>query len=171
MIDLRTIVVIILTLVFAAHGLGRPLPFDTSDFVVFVSGMTLFACYLYCVRTLIRLPIAIVITIRRVQHARHQYKLSRIESMRDGYTRGFLDTRRWTVEPLALVDRVTVCVATLLATLPGLGMLAVTLGGYVGLALLIVLYLMRGTFGWLVEDKLDNPVQPGLQLPFINRRD
>ncbi len=171
MIDFRTVIVVVLTLAFADLGLGRPMPFDSSTVIRLVSGLALFGSYLYFMRTLIRLPFAIVITIRRTRYAQLQYKLKGIESLRDGYARGFLDTRRWTVEPLAIVDRMTVCCATLLVTIPGLGMLLLTLGGFMDMALLLVLYLMRGTFGWLVADKLDHAVQSPLQLPFINRRD
>ena len=171
MIDFRTLTAVILTLAFARLGLGRDLPFDSSNAVTLIGDAALFIGYLYLIRTLARLPVAIVITIRRTRYARSQYKLHGMESLRDGYTRGFLDTRRWTVGSLAVVDRVTVCIATLLATIPGLGQLLVTLGGFVGIALLLVLYLMRGTFSWLVADRLDSPTQSSIQLPFINRRD
>lgn len=170
-IDLRTLTAVVLILAFAHAGLGRELPFDTSSGVTFISQVALFASYLYVMRTLIRLPFAVAITLRRTRYARQQYKLSGIESLRDGYTRGFLDNRRWSVEPLALVDRVMICTATLLVTIPGLGGLLVTLGGFLGMALLLVLYLMRGSFGWLVADQLESPVQSSIQLPFINRRD
>jgi hypothetical protein len=171
LIDLRTLVAVILTLAFAHLGLGRDIPFDTSNAVTFISDVALFASYLYLIRTLIRLPVAIVITVRRTRYAQQQYKLRGLESLRDGYTRGFLDTRRWTVGSLALVDRVTVCVSALLATIPGLGRFITSLGGLIGIALLLVLYLMRGTFSWLVADRIDSPTQSSMQLPFINRRD
>jgi len=169
--DLRTLAAVILTLAFTHLGLGRALPFDTSNSVELISTIALFVGYLYLMRTLIRLPVAIVITIRRTRYAQRQYKLNGVESLRDGYTRGFMDTRRWTVEPLALVDRVMICIATLLATIPGLGSLLVTFGGFLGIALLLILYLMRGTFSWLVADRLDSAVQSSLNVPFINRRD
>ncbi len=169
--DLRTLVAITLTLAFAHLGLGRALPFDSSNSMELISTVALFVGYLYLMRTLIRLPIAFVITVRRTRYAQRQYKLSIVESLRDGYTRGFIDTRRWTVEPLALVDRVMICIATFLATIPGLGGFLVTLGGFIGIALMLVLYLMRGTFSWLVADRLDSSVQSPLQMPFINRRD
>ena len=171
MIDLRTIAAVILTLAFARLGLGRDLPFDSSNVVVLASDIALFAGYLYLMRTLVRLPVAIVITVRRTRYAQSQYKLRGMESLWDGYTRGFLDTRRWTVGPLAVADRTAVCVVTLLATIPGLGQLVVMVGGFIGIALLLVLYVMRGTFSWLVADRLDSPTQSSLQLPFINRRD
>jgi hypothetical protein len=171
MIDFRTLTAVILTLAFARLGLGRELPFDSSNAITLISNIALFTGYLYLIRTLVRLPVAIVIALRRTRYAQNQYKLRSRESLWDGYTRGFLDTRRWTVGSLAMVDRVTVCVATLLATIPALGHLVVTLGGFLGIAILMVLYLMRGTFSWLVADRLDSPTQPSMQLPFINRRD
>ncbi len=171
LIDLHTLVAVILTLAFTHLGLGRDLPFDSSNVVALISDVALFAGYVYLMRTLIRLHVAFVITLRRTRYAQDQYKLQGVESLRDGYTRGFLDTRRWTVGSLAVVDRSTVCISVLLATIPGLGLFVVTLGGFIGIALLLVLYLMRGTFSWLVADRLDNPTQSSLQLPFTNRRD
>src|SRR5690349_18408187 len=112
MMDFRTLIAVTLTLAFAHLGLGRELPFDSSNLVAFISDIALFAGYLYLIRTLVRLPVAIVITIRRTRYAQQQYKLRGIESLRDGYTRGFLDARRWTVGPLAVIDRSTVCIAT-----------------------------------------------------------
>lgn len=171
MIDLHTLAAVILTLAFAHIGLGRVLPFETPDVLTFVSQITLFASYLYLLRTLVRLPFALVITVRRTRYALRQYKLNAVESLRDGYTRGFLDTRRWTVQPLANIDRIAVCIITLLATLPGMGRFLVTLGGLIGMALLIVLYLMRGTFSWLVADRIDSSPQTTASFPFIRSRD
>ena len=170
MIDLHTLSAVLFIFAFARLGLGRDLPFDTADAITFASQIVLFAAYLYLLRTLVRLPVALVITFRRTRHALRQYQLGRMESLRDGYTRGFLDTRRWTVQPLALIDRVTVCIAALLATLPA-GRLLVTLGGIIGIALLLVLYLMRGTFGWLVGDSINTSIQPTASFPLIRTRD
>lgn len=127
----------------------------------------LFAGYLYAMRTVARLPFALFITFRRIRYAQRQYGLTRRESWREGYVRGFMDTRRWTVGPLALVDRLTVFGATLLATTPGLGNVLLALGGLVGLALMLVLYLLRGAFSWLVEDDLGRGVKQTANLPFI----
>lgn len=171
MIDLHTLAAVILTLAFAHIGLGRVLPFDTTNPITLISQVALFASYLYLMRTLVRLPFALVITVRRTRHAIRQYKLGRMESLRDGYTRGFLDTRRWTVQPLSLIDRITVCCVTLLATIAGLGQFLVTIGGLIGIALLLVLYLMRGTFSWLVADQFTSPLQPAASFPFIRSRD
>ncbi len=171
MIDLHTLAAVVLTLAFARIGLGRVLPFETTDTITLISQVALFASYLYLMRTLVRLPFALVITVRRTRHALRQYKLSRMESLHDGYTRGFLDTRRWTVQPLSLVDRITVCCVTLLATLPGLGQFLVTIGGLIGIALLLIIYLMRGTFSWLVADHFSTPLQPSASFPFIRSRD
>lgn len=170
MIDLHTLAAVLLIFAFAHLGLGRELPFDTASAITLASQIVFFAAYLYLLRTLVRLPIALVITIRRTRHALRQYQLGRMESLRDGYTRGFLDARRWTVQPLALIDRVTVCVATLLATLPA-GRLLVTFGGILGISLLLVIYLMRGTFGWLVADSINTSLQPTASFPFIRTRD
>jgi hypothetical protein len=134
--------------------LGRDLPFDTTAPLPFIISLVLFFGYAYLFRTLARLPFALVITLRRTRHARQHYGLNLRESLRDGFVRGFLDNRRWSAGPLALVDRLAVFAITLLATTPFLGQVLVKLGGALGIGLLLVLYLLRGSFSFLVEDNL-----------------
>jgi hypothetical protein len=171
-IDLRTLLAIVLTLTLASAGLGRDLPLDASAPLPFVTSTLLFVGYLYLCRTLVRLPFAIVIAVRRAVHAREHYQLDARESLRDGFARGFLDTRRWTVSPLALVDRLAVFGFTLLATVPLLGALLVIVGGMVGLSLMLMLYLLRGNFSFLVDDNIrDNSSANSFALPFLKTRD
>ncbi|MEZ4670415.1 MAG: hypothetical protein R3E39_21115 [Anaerolineae bacterium] len=168
MMDLRTVVAVIITLTIAYAGMGRTLPFDTSAPVPLVAGIMLFVGYLYAARTVVRLPFALVITIRRTRYAQREYGLVGIDRLREGYVRGFMDTRRWRVGPLALVDRLTVFAATFVATLPTVGSVLLTLVGLMGLALLLIVYLLRGIFGWLVEDELGSGrVKQSMNLPFI----
>ncbi len=118
------------------------------------------------------MPVAFVITIRRARYARQQYGLGRLESLRDGLARGFLDTRRWTTGQLALLDRLMLFVGVMLATLPYLGLFLVNISGVAGLSLLIILYLFRGNFSFLVDDNIhDDAVQRGALLPFLKTRD
>ncbi len=169
LIDLRTLFAIVLTLTLASFGLGRDLPFDTGAILPFIVSLALFFGYVYLFRTLVRLPFAIVITIRRTRYARQHYGLDNRESLRDGFARGFLDNRRWTVGPLSLIDRLAVFAITVLATTPFLGDLLVKLGGIVGIGLLLILYLFRGTFSFLVDDNIrDANVS---SLPFLKTRD
>ena len=94
-------------------------------------------------------------------------KLTR-ESILDGFYRGFLDRRRWAVGQLALLDRVVLLGAAWLAVTPFLGVLLVNLGGLVGIALMLVVYVMGGTFSFLVDDSPDG--QGRVPLPFLNIR-
>jgi len=172
MLDLRTVFAITLTLTLASAGLGRDLPFDTSSLFTIIASLALFFGYCYLFRTLVRLPFALVITIRRTRYARQHYGLDRRESLRDGFARGFLDNRRWTVGPLALVDRLALFAIVLLATMPFLGLFLVRLGGMVGISLLLILYLFRGTFSFLVDDNLrEHSPSSSLSLPFLKNRD
>ncbi len=150
--EFRTLLAVAFTLTFTYAGLGRALPFETGGFALLAAGVTLFAAYLYLARTLVRLPLAIVIMIRRTRYARRHYGLNGRESLRDGFARGFLDMRRWTVGSLALIDRLALVGFTLAATTPSIGRALVLLGGFGGLALLLILYLVRGTFSGLVDD-------------------
>lgn len=166
--DRRTLLIILITLTLTTLGLGRDIPFDTTAPAAFVFTLTLFIAYLYFCRTLVRLPVALVITIRRARQAHQKYGLDSRESLRDGLARGFLDTRRWSVSPLSLMDRLSVVGFTLLATIPFLGVFLVRFGGFCGLALLLILYLIRGKFTLLVEDNLDSSAYQAASLPFIN---
>src|SRR5215813_5263694 len=130
MADYRTLLAITLMLTFAAVGLGRDLPFDTNSLISFAESLVLFLGYLYLSRSLVRLPFALVIMVRRARRARTQYGLNGRESLRDGFVRGFLDTRRWTVAPLATIDRGVVVGLTLLSTTPYLGLFLIRLGGF-----------------------------------------
>lgn len=168
---MRTLFAIILTLVLAYSGLGRELPLDTSAFVPFAASLLLFVGYLYLMRSLVRLPFALVITVRRFRYARSRHGLNTRESLRDGFIRGFLDTRRWTVSPLASIDRLAVVGFTLLATTPYLGLFLIRLGGLAGILLLLILYLFRGTFSFLVEDSLQADSRWSASLPFLKTRD
>ena len=87
MIDLRTVLAAILTLTVTYAGLGRPLPFETSALLPFGASVLLFAGYLYAVRTVARLPFALIITFRRIRYAQQQYGLTGVESWREGYVR------------------------------------------------------------------------------------
>ncbi|MBL8160626.1 MAG: hypothetical protein JNJ61_01475 [Anaerolineae bacterium] len=172
LVDARTCIAVALTLALTYTGLGRPLPFATDAPIAFAAGLLVFAAYLYLFRTLVRLPFALVITAQRARYAYRKYGLDRRESLRDGFVRGFLDTRRWTVGPLALIDRLAVIGLTVLATLPGLGLLLVRLGGMVGIALLIMLYLLRGRFALLVDEHTNGVLtQQGTSLPFLRTHD
>jgi hypothetical protein len=100
-----------------------------------------------------------------------QYGLNRRESLRDGFVRGFLDTRRWTVAPLVSIDRLAVVGFTLLATIPYLGVFLVRFGGLLGIAVMLILYLFRGSFSFLVEGGLQRDTRWTNSLPFLKTRD
>jgi hypothetical protein len=172
LVDARTVAAIAFTLALTHTGLGRPLPFPVDAPASLAAGLLLFTAYLYLFRTLMRLPFALVITAQRARYAYRKYGLDRRESLRDGLVRGFLDTRRWTVGSLALIDRLAVVGLTVLATLPVLGMLLVRLGGLVGIALLLILYLLRGRFALLVDERTNGLLtQQGTSLPYLRTRD
>jgi hypothetical protein len=166
-----TLLAIILTLTLAYSGLGRELPLDTSAPLPFAASLMLFAGYLYLARSLVRLPFALVITLRRARFARRKHGLDRRESLRDGFVRGFLDARRWTVAPLVSIDRLALVGLTLLATTPYLGLFLVRFGGLLGILLLLILYLFRGTFSFLIADSLQADSAWSASMPFLKTRD
>jgi hypothetical protein len=168
LLSLRTIVAITLMLVLATLASGNPWPFDASSPPVLVTDLALFAGALYLVRTLIRLPIALALLIRYAIQSRRRRGMSRRESLLDGFYRGFLDRRRWTVGQLALLDRLGLLCAVWLSVTPVVGTLLVKIGGLIGIALMVVVYLIGGTFSFLVDDSSEG--QNRLSLPFLNIR-
>jgi hypothetical protein len=156
---------VMFTLVLGTTALGRALPFATHAPIPFAIDLTLFVGYLYFVGTLFRLPFALVITVRRARHAQQRYGLSRRESLRDGFARGFLDRRRWYVGQLAMLDRFALIAITLWATTPYLGVFLVKRGGLLGILLMLIVYLTTGTFSFLLSD---TPDARTAALPFLD---
>jgi hypothetical protein len=171
MLDFQTLFAALLTFTLAYFGLGRDLPFDTVGLAPLVSSLILFIGYLYLTRSLVRLPFALVITVRSARRAARQYGLNRRESLRDGFVRGFLDTRRWTVAPLVSIDRLAVVGFTLMATTPYLGVFVLRFGGLVGIAVMLILYLFRGSFSFLLDHSLRRDSRWTSSLPFLKTRD
>jgi hypothetical protein len=168
LVDPRTALAVIVILTLANAGLGRDLPFATNALVPFLVDLVLFVGYLYLARTLFRLPFALLIAVRRARLAQVRYGLSLRESLRDGIVRGFLERRRWNVGQLALLDRLALFLITLESTTPMSGVLLVKLGGIFGLALMLIIYLMTGTFSLLLDDSRNSsPVS----LPFLDVQD
>jgi hypothetical protein len=155
-------------LVLASFATGYRLPFDASSRQQFVVDLAQFAGALYLVRSLVRLPVAIALMIRFTILARRRRGMSRRESLFDGFYRGFLDRRRWTVGQLALLDRLVMLGAVWLSVTPYLGVLLVRIGGLIGIALMLIVYLMGGTFSFLVDDPPDG--RERFSLPFLHIR-
>jgi hypothetical protein len=86
LVDPRTILAVSLMLVFASFGLGRDFPIATHNPLAFFTDLVLFAGYVYLMRTLFRLPFALVILYRRARYAHDQYRMDWRESMADGLT-------------------------------------------------------------------------------------
>ncbi len=165
LISSRTLVAVVLILVLANFAPGYALPFDTSSVFAFISDLALFTGYVYFARTLLRLPIALAITIQQARQSRGRRGMGWREGLLDGYYRGFLDRRRWRVGQLARLDRLGLLVIVLLSVRPALGVLLVKVGGLFGLALMLVVYLMTGAYSFLLDDSQDR-----LSLPFLNIR-
>ncbi len=152
----RAVAAIALMLVLANLAFGYPWPFDASSLSALITDLALFAGALYLVRTLIRLPIAIALMIRYAVQSRRRRGMSRRESVLDGFYRGFLDRRRWTVGQLALLDRLVLLSAVWLSVTPSIGILVIKIGGLIGIALMLVVYLIgggRSAFWWMIRQK------------------
>jgi hypothetical protein len=162
----QTVVAVALMLVLTHFAFGYPLPFDTANPTAFVTDLSLFVGYIYLSRTLVRLPIAFVISIRGARESHQRHGMNWRDSLFDGFYRGFLDRRRWAVGQLARLDRLALLLMVMGSLTPGLGLFLRTLGGLIGLALMLVVYLMTGTFSFLLDDSRSGEGR----LPFLNIR-
>ncbi len=151
-LDIRTIGAAGLTMALAHIVLDYPLPIDFSGVLPILRSLALFIGYLYLMRTLFRLPFAVVIVIRRTRYAQQHYQLSWRESLSDGFTRGVLDRRRWTKGTLALLDRLALLAFIVVSAHPRTGILWVTLLGMIGILMMVIAYLISGTFNFLLGD-------------------
>lgn len=170
MIDLRTPLVILLTVVLCTFTLGYDFPIRLGSMDTALIDLTLYVGSVILLRTLLRLPFVVVITRRRTRYAMQTYGMSRREALMDGYLRGVADRRRWTVGMLAQVDRFALLVMAYLTTVPGLGRVLVQLGGLFGLLMLILIYLITGKFALLLSDDLDGRSQNRTVNPIIDTR-
>lgn len=168
LISPRTMLAIAVIFALTTLAFGYSLPFAGDSPQQFLTDLLLFIGYIYLARTLVRLPIALLLLVRYALQSRRRRGMGRWESVLDGYYRGFLDRRRWTVGQLALLDRLALLVIVWLSVTPFIGTLLVKIGGLVGLAFMLIVYLMGGTFSFLLDDSPDG--QNRLSLPFLNIR-
>ncbi len=164
----RTLFAIAIIFVLTTLAFRYPLPFAADSPQRFLTDLLLFIGYVYLARTLVRLPIALMLMVRFTLHSRRRRGMGRWESVLDGYYRGFLDHRRWTVGQLALLDRLALLGIVWLSVTPAIGTLLVKIGGLVGLALMLIVYLIGGTFSFLLDDSRDG--EGRVSLPFLNIR-
>ncbi len=145
-----------------ANGLyGYPPPVDLSSLGGAVMSVTVFVGYLYLVRSLVRLPLAITGFRSRYRHARETYGLERNGALADGFLRGFMDRRRWDNPTLATLERALFMLAVWWACQPDNVAMARGIG-VLGVLLLVFLYMGAGSYRGLVDDGI---APPGRRLP------
>lgn len=137
-----------------ANGLyGYPPPVDLGSVQGAAVSVTLFIGYLYLVRSLVRLPLALTGFRTRYRHARQTYGLERNAALADGFLRGFMDRRRWDHRLYAMIERALFVLAVWWACQPGNAGAARGLG-VLGVLLLVLLYMGAGEYRGLVDDGL-----------------
>lgn len=168
-VDWRQVGAVLLMLALTSSGYGYALPFDTSNPVRFGVSAVLFVGYLYAARSLFRLPFAVQLAVRRYRHAKQHYNLAGRAALLDGFYRGFLDRRRWQSGVLAVVDRLLLLLIVLMACLPVIGGLLVNLGGLLGAAVMLLLFIYTGRFALLVDDGMSDDSNPFGNIPNLRR--
>ncbi len=145
---------LVMALANGLYGYPPPVNLDTPTQAV-LSGL-LFVGYLYLIRSLVRLPLAIQGFRVRYRHARKAYGLERNGALADGFLRGFMDRRRWDRPLYAMIERALFVLAVWWACGPRNAGIAQGLG-VLGVLLLVLLYMGSGGYRGLVDDGLTPP--------------
>lgn len=172
--DRRTVAVVLITLVLFSLLPGFVFPFNTDSVRDLFVDLVLFTGYLYASRTLLRFPLALGIGLWHTRRAfacalRHYERLWRIPMKPPEW--GFdeagsswkgialclvveiVDQHKWR-GILAFLDRVWLVITTASATVPEGGQAAMRAGGLAGLLFMILVYVVGGTFSFVLEDAL-----------------
>lgn len=166
LVEQRTVIVVLMTATLGSlFGLNFPL--NTDNILRAFIDLVYLTGYLYLARSIIRFPIAFGIGIRNAIRRQRQV-LSRYENIdTDVKIRGkwvslerpliFLvsltDQNIWKGW-LGFVDRLALIGITVIVTLPTIGQLLMATGGTIGIALMLLIYLIVGSFSFVVEDAL-----------------
>ena len=167
-IDWRTVVIIGVIIVIVGVGADRRLPVSTDSVDTLVIDSGLFVMALYFWRSAVRLPIALVIFLRRMRYALTTYGMGRREALFEGYTRAFRDRRRWRAGPLAMVDRLALVVIVMLMAGAGADSALVEIGGALGGLLLMLVYIYTGRFAFLLGEAPEGSDPAERRLPYID---
>jgi hypothetical protein len=150
--------VVLFTVVLAAGFPGFAIPIDTTDARQLFLDLILFTGYLYAARTLFRLPFALGNGVHHgiggiAEISRYYGDATLIKRFRS-FMRGFVDGllgRYFWQGSLGVLDRLGVIGLAFAATLPQLRPYVLILG-ISGLVFLLLLYVLRGTFCFVLED-------------------
>jgi hypothetical protein len=162
----------VLLVMVLANGLyGISLPLDLSSVSGFVVSTVVFIAYVWMMRTLFRLPFALRWGWVRYRHARDNYDLEKYGALLEGYYHGFRDIRRWEGRLLSVLDRTVFVMIVWYACQPGIGRTIATGIGFLGVLVLVLLYMTTGSFALLLEDPFASGGRSFGNFPNLRRPD
>jgi len=170
LVDQRSVIVVLMTATLC-HILGLSFPLHTDNILLAFIDLVFLTGYLYLSRSIIRFPFAFFIGIKRTVKKEYDvlrkyyddgypsFAFVRIRGDRRDSRRIFtflvtlIDQDIWKGY-LGFIDRLSLITITVLVTLPMLGQSLMTIGGSIGIAMMLLIYLLGGTFSFIVEDAL-----------------
>jgi len=166
LVDRRTIIAVLVTLVLCNLLFGFAFPLNTTNVLDLFLDLAFFTGYLYVTRTVFRLPIAISLAFKSAWKRRqyYSYAIQYRGSIKEWWTRlkkilpeyflaELLDQKIWR-GLLGFLDRLVLLGITVLATIPNYGIVTVRTIGAIGLGCMLVVYLFGGSFTFMLKDAL-----------------
>lgn len=171
LVEQRTVIVVLMTAALC-HILGLNFPLHTDNILLAFIDLVFLTGYLYIGRSIIRFPFAFSIGMKRA--IKKEYEVLEKYDDEHGYSPFYVRNRKGEIRDsrriftflttlidqdiwkgyLGFIDRLILIAITVLVTLPTIGQSLMTLGGSVGIATMILVYLVSGSFSFIVEDAL-----------------
>lgn len=169
LVEQRSVIVVLMTATLC-HLLGLNFPLHTDNIMRAFVDLVFLTGYLYIGRSIVRFPIVFCIGIwnaikknyeilERYQNDSRTAFYVKIKNqwvdLRRVYVflASLVDQNKWKGF-LGFIDRAILIVITVLVTLPKSGQNLMIIGGGIGIASMLLIYLIGGSFSFIVEDAL-----------------
>lgn len=172
LVEQRTVIVVLMTATLCSI-LGLNFPLHTDNILLAFVDLVFLTGYIYIARSIVRFPFAFCIGIWNAIKGDGRAFNKRYKR-HEKYSRGFyvkikgerryfvgvsiflvalIDQDIWT-SFLGFIDRASLIIITVLVTLPTIGQTLMVTGGAIGIVTMLLIYLIGGSFGFIVEDAL-----------------
>ena len=168
LVEQRTVIVVLMTATLC-RLFGLNFPLHTDNILLAFVDLVFLTGYIYIGRSIIRFPFAFFIGIRNAfkgyygrlrLYDEYQYKVQVTIRGKNIDFRRLLIFLATLIEQsiwkgfLGFIDRVSLIVITVLVTLPTIGQTLMITVGSIGIVSMLLIFLISGTFSFIVEDAL-----------------
>ncbi|MBK9925294.1 MAG: hypothetical protein IPP66_08365 [Anaerolineales bacterium] len=168
LVEQRTVIVVLMTATLC-HILGLTFPLHTDNILLAFIDLIFLTGYIYLVRSIIRFPFAFGAGVWKAAKQDEEVLERCSESTQRFYLKTkdkysfagriivfimtLIDQSIWKGY-LGFIDRLSLIAITVLVTIPTIGQSLMTIGGSIGVFTMLLIYLIGGTFSFIVEDAL-----------------